>query len=651
MSEPPHTLARLLYERMRLIRRTEETLLRLFAEGKLAGTTHTSIGQEAIAAAAAAHLRPGDKVFSSHRCHGHYLACGGSLAALFGEVMGRENGACAGRGGSQHLHFEGFHANGVQGGIAGNATGAALALKRQGAGNIALVFLGDGTLGEGLVYESLNFAALHRLPVLFLLENNRYAQTTPIELAVSGGIEARAEAFGIPTHAIESNDALELYPLLEAAAAQVRAQGPFFQVVHTYRLAAHSKGDDFRDPGEIAAWRAKDPMLLLAPHIPESERAAVDAHVETLVAEALAEAEAAPPAMGPIVAPPRLPEAPPPFPTEEETFVHALNRGLAGLLRKRDDAFLLGQDLLDPYGGAFAAAKGLSTAFPDKVIPAPISEAGIVAWGAGAALCGMRPILEIMFGDFLALAADQLLNHVSKYRWMYNGKTPANLVLRTPMGGGRGYGPTHSQCIEAMFLGMPGLLVIAPNPFTDPGALLERALLETDAPALFIEHKGLYPQALRPVTGGRSGEWFVRATAGLFPTLHLSLADFAPPDAVIVTYGGMVPAALEAAETLLIEDELTVDLALPSLLSPLPAETIANAAQSAPLLVTLEEGQAAAGFGAEVIAALLERAHAPAQRALRIAAAPCPVPAARSLETRALPNRDAVVAALRKALA
>ncbi len=202
-----------LYRIMFRIRRFEETVLENFSRGVFFGTTHTYLGEEADAAGVLTNLSEADIVFSNHRCHGHFLACGGSPGALFAEMMGKSSGVCGGRGGSQHLHWRNFYSNGVQGGILPIATGMAVAEKWKESGAVTVVFLGDGTLGEGVLYESLNLASLWGAPILYVVENNRIAQTTPIELAVSGSISARFEAFGIPAAELESSDVLEILPL------------------------------------------------------------------------------------------------------------------------------------------------------------------------------------------------------------------------------------------------------------------------------------------------------------------------------------------------------------------------------------------------------------------------------------------------------
>jgi TPP-dependent pyruvate/acetoin dehydrogenase alpha subunit len=284
-----------LFRTMLLIRRFEERLLAEFSTGKLAGTTHAYIGQEADAAGIFSVTDPGDVVFSSHRCHGHFLAYGGDPYRLAAELMGKATGLVGGRGGSQHIHWRNFYSNGIQGGILPVATGMALAEKVNKTGKIALAFLGDGTLGEGALYESLNIASLWSLPILFVVENNRYAQTTPIELAVAGTITGRFSAFGITTLERDTSDVLEVQAAALEAVGSVRRNGrPVGLILHTYRFSAHSKGDDVRDPAEIARAREKDPLLIHAPRLSDAERARAESEVAAAITDAFTRADADP---------------------------------------------------------------------------------------------------------------------------------------------------------------------------------------------------------------------------------------------------------------------------------------------------------------------------------------------------------------------
>jgi TPP-dependent pyruvate/acetoin dehydrogenase alpha subunit len=284
-----------LYRQMLRIRRFEETVLERFSEGLFYGTTHTSIGQEADAVGVLSCLEAGDVVVSNHRCHGHFLAYGGPMEGLAAELMGRASGVCGGRGGSQHIVWRDFYSNGVLGGTLPVASGMALAEKRGKTGHLVVAFLGDGALGEGAVYESLNMASLWSLPILFVLENNRYAQTTPIERHMAGDPAARFGAFGIPFDVIETTDVLEIRKLALAALREIRAErGPRALVIGTYRLAPHSKGDDIRDPAEIEAHRRLEPLRLQAGRLSAVVRASIERQVEEEVELAMQLAAAAP---------------------------------------------------------------------------------------------------------------------------------------------------------------------------------------------------------------------------------------------------------------------------------------------------------------------------------------------------------------------
>ncbi len=281
---------------MVLIRRFEERLLDEFNRGTLVGTTHAYIGQEADAVGIFSVTEAEDVVFSNHRCHGHFLAYGGEAYRLAAELMGKATGLVGGRGGSQHIHWRNFYSNGIQGGIVPIATGMALAEREKRSGRIVLVFLGDGTLGQGVVYESLNLAALWKLPILFVLENNRYAQTTPVEKALAGSMAGRFAAFGIPTWERETSDVLEVRRLAQEAVSYVRrGDGPAGLLLHTYRFAAHSKGDDLRPPEEIARIRQFDPLTIHAARLTEAERQRAEAAAQTIVEDAFARAAADPP--------------------------------------------------------------------------------------------------------------------------------------------------------------------------------------------------------------------------------------------------------------------------------------------------------------------------------------------------------------------
>jgi acetoin:2,6-dichlorophenolindophenol oxidoreductase subunit alpha len=270
-----------LYRRMRFIRRFEETVLALFEEGLLNGTTHACIGQEANGVGLMEHLRDGDHLFSNHRCHGHFLAWSGDAFGLLAEIMGKPAGLCAGIGGSQHICAPGFKSNGVQGGIVPAAAGIALAEQLRGSDGLSVVFLGDGTLGEGVVYETLNLTALWQLPLLLVLEDNGWSQSTPSSLNLAGDISARFTAFGLPVVEVATTDVLEVEAAAGEAVAGCRArQGPGVLVIHTYRLCHHSKNDDHRPIEEVQLRWAYDPLVVHGVRLDADEWTGIDREVD-----------------------------------------------------------------------------------------------------------------------------------------------------------------------------------------------------------------------------------------------------------------------------------------------------------------------------------------------------------------------------------
>lgn len=650
------------YQKMYKIRKFETTLLELFSQNALTGTTHTCIGQEAVAAAVMNQIREEDYVFSNHRCHGHFLAYSDNAEILLSEIMSKKDGVCRSRGGSQHLCWKHFFSNGVQGGIVPNAAGIAFASKRKGSRNVTAVFLGDGTLGQGVVYESFNMAALFHIPVLFIIEDNGYAMTTKVSEGVAGNIALRAQAFGIACGESASNDVETLDKAFASAFAYVRGKGePYCQIVHTYRLGPHSKGDDFRSDAELEMHWQQDPIRLLKKKLCEQEGTgqvpAVIKQIEQIEKEADDEIQR-------IVKKCKEKEN---YEGEADVFreskmniqcegsmlnersekcVTQLNCGLDAAMRQDASVVLLGEDIRDPYGGAFKVTKGLSAKYPKRVINTPISEAGVIGLSVGLAMNGMKPVVEIMFGDFLTLGFDQILNHAAKYPWMYADQVKVPLLIRTPMGAGRGYGATHSQSLEKYFAGIPNLTVAAVHPCIDAGILVQRILENIASPVLLIENKKMYGQKQLCAKDGMIGNFAVTESRDLFPVLKLTLDPVCEADAVIITYGAMTDTALRISERLLMEEELLVNVIVCTAIAPLEINTICSYIGHVKAGVTLEEGTRSFGWGAEVIAGLTE--YGKISRAKRIAAANSVIPANLNMERRMMPDEERIYETVRR---
>lgn len=322
------------------------------------------------------------------------------------------------------------------------------------------------------------------------------------------------------------------------------------------------------------------------------------------------------------------------------TVLNALNDALHACLAESDQVYFLGEDILDPYGGAFKVAKGLSSAFPERVVTTPVSEAGIVGLGVGMAVRGLRPVIEIMFGDFIALAADQLINHAAKLRWMSNDVVRVPLVVRTPMGGRRGYGPTHSQTLEKHFIGTPGLRVVAVSDLDDPGNLLYRAVMEDDDPLLFIEHKVLYSCPVLPISD--ADEFIIHVHGARYPTYMLTVVGAPPPKLTLVAYGYMAVLARQAVHVLTFKHEVFTELLIPTQLSPFNPDLLLERLSNTKQCLTLEEGTHTLGWSAEVTTQAVESLSS-GVNARRLTALDMPVPAAGPLEEAVLPGVEDIV--------
>jgi len=405
-----------LYAYGHLIRLTEQLILDQFSRGLVSGTTHTCLGQEIAAISVVRAMdHSEDAVLSNHRNHGHFLTYSGDFLGLVAEIMGREAGVCRGRGGSQHLAWQHFHSNGVQAGMTGISAGLALARKKRGGGGLVAAMIGDGTLGQGLLYESMNLASVWQVPLLVVVENNGIAQTTYTRETIGGSIEERGAAFGFATWHLADDDPEFCRKVADVVTA-VRAAGrPGYLVLDTRRMGPHSKGDDLRSGEEMTGIRSRDPLAALGRQLADATRHRIEARNASFIDEIRAQAEASPEARysdvpahifgATVLADARVSY---PRPVPGQNVRQAINAALRHLLATIPETLLLGEDLHDPYGGAFKVTQGLSTDFPGRVISTPISEAGVAGASIGLALAGFKPVTEVMFADFLTLCMDQL---------------------------------------------------------------------------------------------------------------------------------------------------------------------------------------------------------------------------------------------------
>ena len=622
------------------IRTVEEKFLSLFSEGKLNGTVHTCVGQEFSALAFAGQLKKHDFVFSNHRCHGHYIAFTNDVRGLLAELLGKASGTSGGIGSSQHLCNNNFFSNGIQGGIVPVAAGYALANKLKNNNAIGVVYIGDGTLGEGVLYETFNIISKWQIPLLIVCENNFYAQSTPQNINLAGDIRARAEAFGIKS--FKGNTATPDNLLTDAAIAidYVRSEKkPVFYLVETYRLNPHSKGDDDRDPAEIEANRANDYLTNFEKKYPNyfnKYRNSIQHQIDALVQDILLENEL------PIEAY-----------YQEEKYKSNIQWQLLNKINKRqvelintffkekivenDQLVFLGEDILSPYGGAFKVTKELSFLAPNSVFSTPISEAAITGIANGLALNGCKPFVEIMFGDFVTLAFDQIVNHASKFHHMFNKKVTCPVVIRTPMGGRRGYGPTHSQTLDKFLVGIDNVTTVAINTFFSPTIIYTQVLNEQH-PVVVIENKTDYGKKVLHTT---ALNYVYEINNDVYPVVKIKPA-IATPTITIIAYGGMADIVNQILHNIFIETDCLPELIVPSKISQLPIDIIVTSLAQTKNLLVIEEGSAYAGIGAEIIAQVIEQIDF-AITAKRIAAHPVPIPSVKSLEHIVLPEKERII--------
>ena len=626
-----------------LIRRVEETFLDLFSKGKLSGTVHTCVGQEFSAVAFAGQLKKSDFIFSNHRCHGHYLAFTKDCYGLMAELLGKKTGTSGGVGSSQHLCHDNFYSNGIQGGIVPVAAGYALANKLLGNNNIGIVFIGDGTLGEGALYETMNIISKWKIPLMIVCENNFYAQSTPQSVNLAGDILKRAEAFDIKTYKSDTGKVEEIIKNAEASINYVRETGePAFHLVDTYRLKAHSKGDDDRDASEIQQYLEKDFLYIFQnedPLIYNKYLDEVNEKIRLILDQAEKDAELTlDEYYKPVIE--NQSGAWADIKNENKRQVELINHFFTEKLENDKKTVFLGEDVLSPYGGAFKVARNLSFKFPDRVFSTPISEAALVGVSNGLALSGFKPYAEIMFGDFMTLAMDQIINHASKFHHMYNGKASCPVVIRTPMGGKRGYGPTHSQTLDKFLVGIDNLTTVALNILIDPGEIY-KTVHQEEHPVIVIENKVDYG---KKVGNLQIKNYQIQRNFEKYPVIRASPV-ISKATATIVTYGANADWIIENLNVIFSATDFIPEVIVLTKIHPINYNEILNSVKHTRRLYVVEEGNKLNGIGSEIIAAVIEQSQTPVY-AKRIGAVTVPIPAVKSLENMVLPGIETLISAI-----
>jgi len=492
---------------MTRIRLVEEEIAKRYPQQQMRCPVHLSIGQEAAAVGVCAALQPLDWAFSGHRNHAHYLAKGGNLKAMLAEIYGKATGCCGGKGGSMHLTDQaaGFiGATPIVGSTVPIAVGAALTAEREGKGRVVVVFLGDGAMEAGVVHESLNFAALKKLPILFACENNLYSVYSPLEVRQPPrrSILDLAAGHGVKTVQADGNDAQDVYGKACAAVQDLRqGAGPVFMELPTYRWLEHcGPGYDndigYRTEDEFQEWKQRDPLVISSQQssavLKQAEIDAIQEEIEAAFSAAISDPFPDPASAGLHVYAPAKDTGPEPERgTRELTYAEALREAQDMCLAKYPESYLMGLGVPDPKG-IFGTTLGLQDKYgEERVFDIPLSENAITGVAIGSAITGMRPILTHQRLDFALVSIDQIVNQAAKWHYMFNGTMSVPLVIRMIIGRGWGQGPQHSQSLHAWFAHIPGLKVIMPsNPYDAKGMLI--AAIEDENPVLLLEHRWLH---------------------------------------------------------------------------------------------------------------------------------------------------------------
>lgn len=646
-----------LYRTMLVIRMVEERLAKSHQRGLIHGACHTYVGQEAIATGVCAHLDRNDAVFSTHRGHGHALAKGMEPRELIAELYGRETGCSRGRGGSMHLFSPEIGMMGTSGIVAPcilQAAGAGYSSLITKSRQLGVAFFGDGAVNNGAFHEGLNMAAIWKLPVLFVCENNQFATEVPFEtVAGNPSVAARGAAYGIPAIELDGNDALAIETAAREAVRRARAgEGPTLLECKTYRTRAHAEGmGDFtyRTREDVEQWKTRCPIARLKQHLlkkkiaSETQLSAIEQEVAALTESAheFAEKSAYPTAESATTHVYAAPRGGPPRDvpassanTRELTFMKATLEALTEEMARNPNIFVLGEGI-GKRGGNFATTAGLYEVHgPERLRDTPICERGFVGLAGGAAMTGTRPVVDFMFADFVLDAVGEIINQIAKMQYMSSGRLKMPVLLRGCIGIGHCAATHHSGSYYSMYGHFPGLRVVVPSSPRDAKGLLKTALT-CDDPVLFLEHrelmtvKGPVPEEEYFIDFGKAA--IVREGG----------------DITVVALALMVHKTLQACEVLA-KEGIDVELIDPRTVSPLDTETIIRSVAKTGRLLIVDEDFAHCGISAEIAAQLADRGFDDLDAPIRrLNGKPSPTPYSPTLEAAVVPDAAAIADAIR----
>ncbi|MDX2187555.1 MAG: thiamine pyrophosphate-dependent enzyme [Opitutaceae bacterium] len=641
------------YAWMFLARLLDNRILELFRQGLIKGTVTGGQGNEGLVVPLALLAdKTVDVVSFTHRGLGGHLVWSDHACDQLNQYFANADSPTLAREGNIHhgdLENRSWPMISHLGAMVSTVLGGTDSQRRKGLPAIGFSFFGDGSSSTGDIHESLNLASLLSLPILFVIENNGYAYSTPVHEQFAAGSELwkRAAGYGIEAEVVDCGDTSATIQALARAIGKVRLEKrPFLIEAHTLRLRGHAAYDtcDYLKPGESEGFWSRDPLARLRTQLiaqPGVEIDAVEhelsAFVENCISHCLKVGRPSPAGMeddvyaspSPHEWVPSLSSAPGGAP-ESLTFAQAINKGLRKVLSERPESLILGQDI-GTYGGAFKVTEGLLAEFGrGRVFNTPLAESACTGYAIGLGANGHRPIIEYQFADFCTEAATQITLNAATFHFRSGGQIP--LVMRLPCGGGLTMGSFHSQELESTLLSMPGLKALYPSTAQDAfNAVLAAA--EENSPVLLFEHKGLYRKGRQEV------RWDPNFREVWKPRL-VRPGEFA----TIVTYGEAVHIATEAAAYFGSEYERGLEVWDLRALSPLDLAPIIDSVSRTHRLIVLHEGRRTHGFGAEIVSRITESTFFQLEAApLRIASLDLPVPFAPELEQAYRPTPQSVI--------
>lgn len=637
-----------MYRSMFICRKSEDRLIELYRQSIVKGTVTSGIGNEAAIVGTIFALNTEIDVCNlMQRDFAGYIAWGVPLYHLFSHYMANEDSSTQGKDGNVH---HGLPEKGLLpmvshlGAMLPNVVGAVYARRQLGSDSIGVAIIGDGGTSTGDFHEALNIASVLKVPVLFLIENNHWAYSTPNEMEFNcDDLSKRAAGYGIQGSRIKATDAALVYETVSEIVSQTRASGePYLLQADTYRLAGHAAYDtgDYVPQEELNRWKKEDPIDLLRARILtdgiKSEEE-LDAHeaewIEYVSGEANRALKTAKITADTIDWAPYSQKSGrqnlPPFSMEDATPVQAVNAAMDHALSQDSDVFIVGEDI-GHFGGPFKTTKGLYEKYGrDRIIDMPLAESGFSGFAVGAAEMGMRPIVEMQFSDFSTDAVTQI--GVNGGTYFFRTGLPLPLTIRMPSGGGLSYGPFHSEDLEGLFGTFPGLKLVYPSFPADFFNLLLASIYD-DNPVLFFESKFLH----RRLKGNIQFD-------GTIPKLDHGRIVRSGEDATIFSYGAMLHEAISAADEAEKKLGIQVEIIDPLVLKPFDIELVAESVRKTHRFLLVHESWAACGVGAWIISKLIEQVFFDLDAPPLLYTAPdVPVPFAPELESRYRPDAEGI---------